>query len=366
MNNLVKTIKKYPKQTDAAILIIGFIVGANLFIFFKKTGIDPTSLDAMFEERGFHPLIPTIAGLLIGVTFYFLEFRFFKKRWPYSRSWSFILKFIIFSIVIILASLLIQSFTNYLTGRSTLSDAFVQASYFIGTDLFFSLYVYLILLGITLNFFRELGNRFGHGIIFNYLSGKYREPVEENRIFMFLDLNKSTSIAEKLGHVKYSRFLNKCFGDLSELLPSFQGEIYQYVGDEAVITWNTDQLTNPLKPLLLYSAFETKLLKNQSDYLEKFGVIPSFKASVNCGKVSVTMVGGTRKEMAFHGDVLNTASRVLELCSKLRKKMLITDAFSSLLQENQHVSTIYLKDLFLRGKNDKTSIYEPVLNAKQL
>ena len=216
---MFSVIQKYPKQIDAAILILGFIIGANLFIFFKKSGIDQESFIRLFSNRGFHPLIPTLAGLVIGVTFYLLEFRYFRRLRKVGFFWVFLSKLTVFSVVIVLSSVAVQVITSVAMGNATALAALKQAVEFIGTDIFFSLYVYLLLLGITLNFFRELGNQFGHGIIIKYLSGRYREPVEENRVFMFIDLNSSTTIAERLGHVRYSRLLNKCFADLSEVLP---------------------------------------------------------------------------------------------------------------------------------------------------
>ena len=354
-------VKKYPKQIDAFILILGFVIGSNLLTFFKQAGLDEEIRQMIFEAHGFHYLTPTIAGFIIGVTLFWLEYVLFRKLIYWDRRWVLLTKFLVVSMLIVLTSVFIQTFVNWLVNGMNVQDSFMASWYFVRTDIFMSVYVYLMLLGVTLSFFRELGNRFGHGIILNYILGKYREPVEEDRIFMFLDLNKSTAIAEQLGHVKYSRFLNKCFSDLSELLPEFEGEVYQYVGDEAIITWRVDHISNPLSPIALFAAFETKLEQNKSLYLSKFDWAPTFKASINCGRVSVSMVGGARKEMAFHGDVLNNASRVFEQCSRLKKKLLITESFSRLITHQKNVSLVFLKDLVLRGKNTQTPIYELVL-----
>ncbi|MCG8310051.1 MAG: adenylate/guanylate cyclase domain-containing protein [Cytophagales bacterium] len=359
---MFRLIEKYSKQIDGAILILGFVFGANLFIFFRQSGIDETTRSIMFGRYGFHFLTPTIGGIVIGVTIFWLEYRFFKNLAHYDRRWIFVLKFMVISGVVVLSVIVLQTGVNIIAWGSTLMQALRKSWGFISSGTFLSLYVYLILLSITINFFRELGNRFGHGIIINYLIGKYREPVEEYRVFMFLDLNSSTAIAEELGHVKYSRFLNKCFSDLSEVLTAYDGEVYQYVGDEAVITWNGDQLQNLLNPILLFEAYSANLKDNSKVYLEKFGIFPTFKASIHCGIVSVTMVGGARKEMAFHGDVLNTASRILEQCTRLGKNLLITDSYAHLLKGNKNMSAIYMKDLFLRGKKDITGIYQPILN----
>lgn len=358
---LLRLVKKYPRQFDAAILILGFIIGANLFIFFKRSGLDDISLTHVFSNYGFHFITPTLAGLTIGAAFFTLEFNLFKRLNRQSRALVLLIKFILTSFIILLNLFALAIFVNILLNGERFDQSIYKAMSFVTSEVFFSLYVYLMILSIALNFFKALGNQFGHGIIINYLLGKYRVPVEEHRVFMFLDLNNSTSIAELLGHVKYSRFINKCFHDLSELLPQYDAEVYQYVGDEAVITWRTKHLENPLQPLLLFEANENFIHKQQENYLNKFGVIPSFKASINAGVVSVTMVGSRRKEMAFHGDVLNTAARVLNHCKQLKKKVLITDAFSKLLKANEGVNTIYLKDIFLRGKHEKTAIYQPYL-----
>jgi len=49
----------------------------------------------------------------------------------------------------------------------------------------------------------------------NFFLGKYHHPVAEERIFMFVDMNSSTTIAENLGHVKYFEMLKEYFVDLS-------------------------------------------------------------------------------------------------------------------------------------------------------
>ena len=43
------------------------------------------------------------------------------------------------------------------------------------------------------------------------MTGYYQKPKEESKIFMFLDLQSSSKIAELLGHEKYSDFIQDCF-----------------------------------------------------------------------------------------------------------------------------------------------------------
>ncbi|MBV6646134.1 MAG: adenylate/guanylate cyclase domain-containing protein [Cyclobacteriaceae bacterium] len=352
---------RYPKQADFVLLILGFSLGANFFMLLKFEELE--EIRVMLDRSHFdiHLINPSLSGILIGLGINLLESRIIPKI-NMGYWFNILLRFVLFSLLILGCIALVHMSSSLLFSDAGFFYSIHSYLFFINTPLFFTLYIYLLMLGISINFFRVIGNLFGHGIIFNYVMGKYREPIEENRIFMFLDLNDSTRIAEKLGHVKYSRFLNKCFTDLSEVLPMYDGEIYQYVGDEAVITWNLDTIKNPLKPIWLYKAYEEKLDSKSDEYLEKFGVTPYFKAAINSGVVSVSMVGGRKKEMAFHGDVLNTASRVLEQCGKLSKSLLITQSFSEAISGNPKVTAIRLKEVFLRGKNDMVAIYQPILH----
>lgn len=73
----------------------------------------------------------------------------------------------------------------------------------------------------------------------------YRKPFSEvERIFMFLDIRSSTTIAEELGHVQYFALLNDFFRDIAEPISKNKGHIYQYVGDEVVVSWPLDDGLN--------------------------------------------------------------------------------------------------------------------------
>ena len=56
-----------------------------------------------------------------------------------------------------------------------------------------------------------------------------------------------------------------------------------------------------------------------------FGLVPEFKTGIHCGKVIVTSVGKQKREIVYHGDVLNTNSRIEGKCSELNQKLLISE-----------------------------------------
>ena len=69
------------------------------------------------------------------------------------------------------------------------------------------------------------------------LTGRYYYPREEERIVLFLDLVDLTSIAERIGNVRFHAMLSETFTRLSQVVTDFGGEVYRYVGDALIATW---------------------------------------------------------------------------------------------------------------------------------
>jgi adenylate cyclase len=73
----------------------------------------------------------------------------------------------------------------------------------------------------------QANSKFGHGNFWNMVRGRYNTPKEEQKIFMFLDLNASTTIAERLGDEKYHAFLKDFFADITLPILENRGSIFQ-------------------------------------------------------------------------------------------------------------------------------------------
>ena len=203
--------------------------------------------------------------------------------------------------------------------------------------------------------FHQIGfYRFGRIMV-----GYYQKPREENLIFMFLDLKSSTAFAEKLGHERYSDFIQDCFKFLSNPLLLTYGNIYQFVGDEVIVTWSANKSNNYKKAVDFFFLFINEL-NAQKDYFEKkYELTPVFTASINAGKVMAAEVGEIRRELAFHGDVLNTAARIQKQCKKYHKDILVTQSFAEELKKYKNGYCInYLDKVKLVGKVNKVALFD--------
>ena len=78
-------------------------------------------------------------------------------------------------------------------------------------------------------------------MLFNVALGRYRSPVREARVLMFLDLAGSTSLAESMGELRVQGLLTRFFFDIDGAIVAHGGEVHAYVGDEVIVTWPLDE-----------------------------------------------------------------------------------------------------------------------------
>ena len=150
----------------------------------------------------------------------------------------------------------------------------------------------------------------GHRTFMALLLGKYRRPHAERRFFLFVDVVGSTAIAERLGPLEAHRFLAAVFAAAAEPIEWSRGEIYQYVGDEIVITWVEADGVADARPLRCFFALRDALAAETPRFLDRFGVQPELRAALHLGEVIAGEVGQLRRAIVFHGDVMNTAGRL--------------------------------------------------------
>jgi len=210
---------------------------------------------------------------------------------------------------------------------------------------------------LALSFILEVRRKIGPGNLLALLTGRYHRPREEIRVFLFLDLKGSTTIAEQLGHIKYSQFIRHCFHDLTDFVFQFRAQIYQFVGDEVVLTWSGKDPHAERKSLGMFFAFKERLAARRSWYESNFGVAPEFRGGVEEGLVTATEVGDVKREIAFHGDALNTAARLLELCREYESPVLVSGRVNQVIAREKEWRTRLQGEVTLRGKRESVAVW---------
>jgi len=220
--------------------------------------------------------------------------------------------------------------------------------------------LYFMIGSLLFSFLKIANEKFGKGIFIKMLLGTYRKPQEEKRIFMFLDLKDSTSIAETLGHYRYSEFIQDCFLDLNRVIEKNDAEVYQYVGDEAVLTWPYKKGVFKSKCVELFFEFQEQINKRLNYYQNKYNHVPKFKAGLHGGKLMIAEVGTVKKELAFHGDVINTTARIQGECNTYNASLLISESLLIDLHLNATYTSSPLGNIKLKGKQEGVNIFSIV------
>ena len=260
-----------------------------------------------------------------------------------------------FIIIALLLGIVHYSIDNTLTFTETITKMgrflFNSTSLFFLMVMFIWSYVYQLL--------NTLLHQVGYAPLGRIMLGYYQKPREEEHIFMFLDLQSSTAFAEKLGHERYSYFIQDCFKCVSASLLATSGRVYQFVGDEVVITWDAKKIKNFKAAVDFFCLYEEALEKRRAYFEEEYGLQPVFTASINVGKVMAAEVGEVKRELAFHGDVLNTAARIQKQCKRYKKRILVTREFAVRLAKNTKLYKIeYVDFVKFQGKDKSVKIYE--------
>ncbi len=204
----------------------------------------------------------------------------------------------------------------------------------------------------------QVNSKFGQANFWNIIRGKYNSPKEERRIFMFLDINSSTEIAEQLGDENYHAFLKDFFADITDPILNNKGSIYQYVGDEVVVAWTYEDGIENIHCVRCFFDMKFHIYKKKEKYLNRYGLIPAFKAGMHCGRVIAGEIGIIKRDITYSGDVLNTTSRILNKCAEFNEEVIASNELLSELHFAKDYITRPLGAIKLRGKQK-----EVLLNA---
>lgn len=221
---------------------------------------------------------------------------------------------------------------------------------------FYLLMVYYFFMTLIINFVNQVNKKYGPGVLAPLLLGRYRDPKEEERIFMFMDLKSSTSLAEQLGHLKYSTFIRDSFADINKMLFSFRAQVYQYVGDEVVVSWPALQGMENHICIRFYFACKKQFESREEYYRSNYGRLPEFKAGIHMGTVTAVEIGEIKRDIAYHGDTLNTAARIQGVCNDYKKDLIISEYLLSKMGTHPRMDVEMLGMILLRGKTKKIGI----------
>jgi len=287
-----------------------------------------------------------IIGLVVGLPLVLFEVFFplkFMRKWPFVAS---VLTKSLLYVGLILLAFLGTAFLYGLFQGLSLRD-FSEAMWSSSTA---------VKVGIascafaTIIFFMQLDRLLGPGTLMRYIFGRYHRPRKESRIFMFLDLKDSTSIAEQMDVDSYYSLLNDFFHDIAEPVLATKATIYQYVGDEVVLTWSLANGLHDANCVRVFYEIDRTVQRNKPQYLARYGLVPEYKAGLHGGDVISAEIGDLKRDLIYNGDVLNTTARIQSECNRFNARLLVSSHLLEQLMLPHGVTAENVGDVILKGK----------------
>lgn len=194
--------------------------------------------------------------------------------------------------------------------------------------------------------------------------GRYHRARMEDRFFLFVDVVGSTPLAERLGPAAANHFLDRVFLLASDPVDDHHGEVHQYVGDEMVITWKVPEGGVAARPLACFFAIERALTDAAASFTTEFGAVPRLRGALHAGSVITGEVGGSRRAIVFHGDVMNTTSRIENATRDLKRSFLVSEEALSRLDGCEPYEFADLGPQHLRGRETPVHLYAVERDAR--
>jgi len=164
----------------------------------------------------------------------------------------------------------------------------------------------------------------GRRMFLGFLLGRYERPVAEERVVLTMDLVGSTSLAERMGDLRYFRFLNSTYSLMTDPILRNEADIHKYVGDEVIFTWPMRIGVRDEHCLDLYFDIIERIHQHQNDMKREFGVVPQYRAAVHGGRVISAQIGHTKRALELSGDVMNSVSRMQGLAKDMKVDLLVS------------------------------------------
>ncbi len=339
------------------LILDGFFLVNNLTLI---GGSENLAQEAAISYTAPVLIFASFAVFLVGILVGTIEIVLLEKRFSnYSFLGKIFTKFLIYSSVlfgIILITYPIAAGIE-LNHSPFHTDVLNKLGQFLGSLVFLNTALQLSFELVVSLIYAAISENLGHNVIKNFFTGRYHTPKVESRIFMFLDMKNSTTIAEKLGHLRYFDFLRRYYDALSDAIIRHQGEVYQYVGDEIVLTWELEKGIHRNNWLSCYCDMKTKMNFLKNDFLAEFGITPDFRAGIHVGEVTTGEIGALKKEIVFTGDVLNTAARLQTLGKQYQTDLVFSEELHQMLSADHTFKVEHLGQLMLRGKSQETGLF---------
>lgn len=313
------------------------------------------------RSEPYHYVVGVVVGILVGLLLAILELYFFARgakrlKFIWLLALRALLYFVLITTIIFNVVVVTQMVLQELGYGEIITGDYIND--YLTSGRFLNAVFAAMVLAFSINFVRMISRKMGQGMLVSYISGRYFSPVHQARIIMFVKVVDAKRIMHELGPLKLHEFLNELFYDYTTPLVTNRGILYEYIEDLAVITWSIDNGLRKANCIRTFFDIQETISANKEKYLEKYGFIPRIQAGLHTGSVVRAEIGEVKTQIVFHGDTMNTTSRILGKCKELKLGLLVSDQLIRMIGLPRIYAKKFVGDIELRGKQDPIKLFE--------
>lgn len=209
--------------------------------------------------------------------------------------------------------------------------------------------VLVVIVAFAFIVWSEIRALIGPRTLINLILGKYRTPRRERRIFLFVDVVGSTSIAAQIGDERFHAYLSRFFFDIDEAVVDLGGEINSYVGDAAIITWPLSSPDKNADAISAAFAIQAIAERTAAQFEDAFGVRIRIRAALHGGSVVAGECGDSKRQITYLGDVVNVAARLEQAAKQMGHDIVVSTALLNETQLPDGIVALELGAIELKG-----------------
>lgn len=210
---------------------------------------------------------------------------------------------------------------------------------------------------VLVNFARLISFKIGRGILTDFFLGRYHQPKQRERIFVFIQIINAGVVLRNSRIEAYHQFVNELFREISITAMRHNGYVYEYVDDQIILYWKSDQRSWPSAIVNFYQDVRRSVKGQENYYLKIYNLIPVLQWGAHGGKVIQAEIGEIKTEIVFHGDVLNTAARIATLERADKDALIFSHYVFEGIRNPKELNIIPIGTIELRGRLQSVPCY---------
>lgn len=301
-----------------------------------------------------------IIGLFMGVMIGTFEVFFFQLRFQkHSFTLKILIRVLVYVASIILIILGVVALSRSLRNQQTFFEALVSQEsmdYLVHGD-FKTALLYAFVAAVVANFIRLISFKIGRGTLTDFFLGAYSNPKLTHRIFIFIQITNADYVLKNNPIEIYHHFLNDVYGEISLALMHNKGFVYDYIDNQIIVYWKGTHAPLVSGILNFYNDVQAILKQREEYFRNKVNITPVLRFAVHGGSVIQAEIGELKTDIVFHGDVLNTAARMLDVATDKQAPLIFSSYIFDRLPMPDTLEIASIGQIPLRGKLQPVSLY---------